>query len=240
MNDYTNMLAAYGITEARPGGKKITNQILDDYPIKKNCLVLEIGCGIGDTASAIVKKFGAKVVALDSHPKMIEKAKNRHIESENIIFKNEDFLNATLPKKKAFDVVIAESVLSFTNLDSLLPKMYETLKDVGQLYCLEPIYLTGLKEHELEEYKRFYGFKSLLTMEEWKALFLKHGFTLKRVLKSEEIDQEDLYVYPELIVDDNLESKHSETLKKHQFFSEKYYPFFDSAYFILEKCSTKG
>src|SRR5690554_1809334 len=199
MSTYTDMLAAYGVTVARPGGKEMTNFAFQSYPIKGE-KVLEIGCGLGETANFIAESFDVEVTAIDHHPKMIQKAKDKHKE-KNIQWLIGDI--AAISPSNTYDNCIVESVLSFTNISNSLRNIYSLLSDGGKLYLLEPIYLGGLEKKELEQYMQFYRFNSVLTMEEWLTILEKNQLTIKKIMKSSDMLQNSTIeeIYPELVLD---------------------------------------
>lgn len=231
---YTNMLAAYGVTEARPGGLNITKYILEKNPIPSKSTVLEIGCGLGDTANYLSKEFQANVTAVDPHLKMIEKGKKRH-STTNITWILGDVNTIKLPINN-YDFVISESVLSFTPIQRTLKTIYQHLITGGKLLLLEPIYLGGLSKEEFADYKRFYGFQEILTEDKWKEYLEAENFEIEQVWKSYDInnDNEMLY-FPELVMDKDLDYKHIETLKKHEELTEKYFAFFDYVSMVVKK-----
>ncbi|MFA9555901.1 class I SAM-dependent methyltransferase [Evansella sp. AB-rgal1] len=238
MGNYMDMLAAYGVTIARPGGKKMTETAFHKFPITKG-EILEIGCGLGDTSSFLAKISDAKVTALDNHSKMLEKARKRHNQNPSITWIEGDY--QTYETSILYDTVIAESVLSFSSISRGLKKINKLMKDDGTLFMLEPIYLGGLSAEDLVQYKNFYGFKEILTKEKWNEELSDSRFYVKDIIHSydiENIDKEDLS-YPELCIDPNLDKKHVEILEKHIMFTEKYLAFFDYAYFICEKKPSK-
>ncbi|SDZ02969.1 Methyltransferase domain-containing protein [Evansella caseinilytica] len=240
MNEYASMLAAYGVTEARPGGKKMTEMVLKKFPIPSYSTVLEVGCGLGDTAKRLTAFDGVTVKAVDNHPKMIKKAKERHGENPKITWITADIQSLEL-EKDTVDTIILESVLSFTPLETVLPKLFSWLKTEGFMCSLDPLYLGGLPEKQLTAYKDFYGFRKLLTAEEWKKIFHRFGFTVKHVIGSKEIleDSDELTVFPEIYPDENIDHRFITTLEKHLQLSEEYFPYFDFAYFICEKQARK-
>ncbi|MDQ0256552.1 ubiquinone/menaquinone biosynthesis C-methylase UbiE [Evansella vedderi] len=233
-NAYMDMLAAYGVTAARPGGRKMSDYVFSKYPIKDNSTILEIGCGIGDTARKMTEDFQSDVTAIDPHPKMIEKAKNRHKDKSSITWINGD-LNSYPLLENNFDAAISESVLSFTNISDSLKTIYKLLKEDGFLYLLEPIYLEGMETKQFNEYKDFYGFSSVLTEKEWKHILSETGFSVKNIINSFEVNGEENEEFPELVIDEGLDHSHVETLKKHEYFLENYLAYFDYTYFICMK-----
>lgn len=75
--------------------------------IKPNMLVLDVGCGIGIT-SRNMAELGAKVIAIDIAPKLIECAKRKSFH-ENITYLTED-INEYITEHK-FDLIVMADVL---------------------------------------------------------------------------------------------------------------------------------
>ncbi|UTR11200.1 class I SAM-dependent methyltransferase [Evansella sp. LMS18] len=236
MSKYTEMLAAYGVTNAHPGGGDFTDQLLKRLSVNEGMEVVEIGCGIGDTAKKLACSNKAKVTAIDMNRKMIEKARKRHAGVQGITWIEGCFMELNFPDKQ-FDLIIGESVLSFMDLENCLEKFSGLLKPGGKVCMLEPVYSGGLPEEILQEYKSFYGFKSLLSENEWKKLFSKYQFTSKDILYGEDItgEPEEEGTIPEFVLDMQLQQEHIETLEKHMELTNKYLAYFDYAYFIFEK-----
>ncbi|MBU9713845.1 class I SAM-dependent methyltransferase [Evansella tamaricis] len=237
MSDYMDMLAAYGVTEARPGGRKMTKKLLSLYPLPTNSNILEIGCGLGDTAKLLSEVKNTNVLAMDNHSKMIKKAKERHLNINNITWKIDDVNDANI-REQSFDVIVSESVLSFTDLKKSLSNIYRWLKPNGLVYLLEPVYLGGLNNKELRDYKNFYGFHSLLKEGEWIHLFQQQGFSLMDTVKDEGEIMEDVEHskhFPELVIDQQIDEKYIKLMENHLYFTENYLAFFDYAYFVLQK-----
>lgn len=234
MATYTDMLAAYGVTVARPGGKDLTNYVLQSYPPQGEN-ILELGAGLGETANFISNNYTVTVTAIDSNEKMIAKAKRKHKDNKNIQWLHCNF-NSFLPEK-LFDHVIIESVLSFTDINSSLEKIGRLLKKNGTLYLLEPIYLGGLSDQDFAEYKGFYGFQDILTEKEWIKALTDHQFAIKKRISSTEFENncETDPPYPELVLDETMEQKYVNILSKHLELTNNYLAYFDYAYFICEK-----
>ncbi|MDG5786810.1 class I SAM-dependent methyltransferase [Evansella sp. AB-P1] len=236
MNEYMDMLAAYGVTSARPGGKLMTNTIFEKHPLKKNSAVLELGCGLGDTAKFLVDKWNVNIDAMDINKKMLQKAKVRHKREKNINWIVGDFTSYEFPQKN-YDGIVAESVLSFTNVPESLKLLNQRLNNDGKLYFLEPIYLGGLLDKEIQEYKDFYGFQHLYTENEWKEVCSSKNFSTIDIVRSYDIPEIDGTdnVFPELVIDNNLNKKHIEILEKHNELTENYFAYFDFAYFVSKR-----
>lgn len=240
MPTYTDMLAAYGVTTARPGGKKITEYVLQAFPINGDD-ILEIGSGLGETANYVSKTFDVKISAIEQNKKMIEKGKARHKDNKHIDWIHSNFL--TFESEKKYDCIIIESVLSFTNVFQSLEKISSLLKNNGRLYLLEPIYLGGLEKEILEKYMKFYDFQIMLSEKQWLKALTDEQLEVLKIISSvemeneaEDVGEEEMnFPFPELVIDENLEEKYVDILNEHMELTNKYLAYFDYAYFICEK-----
>ena len=234
MTTYTDMLAAYGVTVARPRGMAMTKQALKSFPINGGN-VLEVGCGLGETAHFLTNRPDVIVTSIDRHPKMIKKARERNGKNHQIQWLEQDLLHYETPQ--TFDYCIAESVLSFTPIAKTLEKIHSLLTDHGRLYLLEAVYLGGLNEDEYKEYLNFYGFSALFTEKEWLSQLNKSNFSIQSIIKSEDMIQEDNLEesFSELVLDQNLKQEYVDIYHQHLQLTNKYLAYFDFYYFICEK-----
>ena len=84
-NNYLDLVANFGIGGAHPGGFSLTQSILEDENIQPNDSVLDIGCGTGQTAAFLAQRFQCQVTAVDNHPIMIQKARERFESNDSTI-----------------------------------------------------------------------------------------------------------------------------------------------------------
>jgi 2-polyprenyl-3-methyl-5-hydroxy-6-metoxy-1,4-benzoquinol methylase len=104
-----------------------------------NRYICDLGCGEGEL-SVIMAKFGAKILAIDISPELIEIAKIRADldgVSSNIEFIIGDAENLNLNRN--FDIVLSYGALHHMNIDKVVPKIYESLNKTGQFALVEPI-----------------------------------------------------------------------------------------------------
>ncbi len=174
---YTDMLADLGISSAHPGGSHLTKRIFTNEIMTPEKKVLDIGCGTGQTAAFLAKKYKCDVVAIDAHDTMIRKAKKRFEKNELPI----KLIKATAEKlpfsANIFDFVTAESVISFTQPHLSLPEIARVLKTTGKLISIEMTAENDLTEAEKQEITDVYGIKRVFTEDEWREQFLSAGFS---------------------------------------------------------------
>ena len=108
-------LQAYIGTTKHMGGFETTKSLIELCHISQDTDVLEVGCGVGATACYLAKEYGCRVIGVDVSEAMIarsnERAQREGVE-DGVEFRVADAQD--LPFEDAnFDVVIAESVLTF-------------------------------------------------------------------------------------------------------------------------------
>jgi SAM-dependent methyltransferase len=108
-------LHAYVGTTKHMGGAETTKTLAELCQIHKGTYVLDVGCGVGATASHLVKTYGCQVVGVDIREAMIarsnERAQKEGIQNQ-VEFRTADAKD--LPFEDAlFDAVICESVATF-------------------------------------------------------------------------------------------------------------------------------
>ncbi|WP_223699850.1 class I SAM-dependent methyltransferase [Sutcliffiella deserti] len=171
---YTELLALLGIGGAHPGGLELTKDILTEMDLN-NKTVLEVGCGTGQT-SAYLCSHGAKLTTIDNHPLMVEKANKRFLERQLPCTALKMSIEETLLVPSTFDYVLAESVLTFTNIKKSIPEVYRLLKRNGSLICIEMTKKETLPKSLETKMKQVYGIPKILTKEEWDKTFSSFGF----------------------------------------------------------------
>ncbi|MDD3343013.1 MAG: methyltransferase domain-containing protein [Sulfurospirillaceae bacterium] len=129
MNAYESrcMQEATGET-LRPGGFTLTDKAVKFCALNEQNRVLDLGCGMGATASYLYENYGIKIVGIDPSQKLlgIAKAKNAFAtfvagSGDSLPFMNE-----------SFDCVLAECTLSLMNdLPKSLQEVFRVLKHKG-------------------------------------------------------------------------------------------------------------
>ncbi len=172
----------------------------------KGKTVLDVGCGTGVYAKALLKR-GAVVYGIDISEKEIEIARKW--------CKNGNFVVGTASKlpypDKSFDVVLM--ALMFTHLDEMdkaLEEVRRVLKPHGRLIVSEGNPFTGATvriKGKPRTYRRFYNYfdegvthtrwkmdkynismpSRRITMETMLKLFIKHGFALRNYKDSKPV-----------------------------------------------------
>lgn len=173
---YMDLLSKLGIGGAHPGGLRATEIMLKDEPINQDTVILDAGCGTGQTSAYLYNTYHANIIALDAHPLMIQKAKNRFLQLQLPIQTVEASLEAIPMKNQSTHYVLAESVLSFVEIEPVLREMLRVLKPGGVLYAIELTMQGPLSEIEQKQIGQFYGFQQMWNEDRWRDAMKKAGF----------------------------------------------------------------
>ncbi|UII55847.1 class I SAM-dependent methyltransferase [Cytobacillus spongiae] len=179
---YQDALAHYGISGAHPGGLALTKKIIEPFTIQSNWRVLDAGCGTGQSAAYIAKSYLCDVTAVDLHPIMIKKARER-FSKEGISITTIEASIEKLPfASNSFDLIIVESVTAFTSMPTSLIELNRVLKKGGILLDLEMTVEQHIEEFDRQTIQRVYGMEDLLTEAEWRDAFQKAGFSNTKIV----------------------------------------------------------
>ncbi|WP_055735908.1 MULTISPECIES: class I SAM-dependent methyltransferase [Bacillaceae] len=177
MTNYTDMLAAFGIGSAHPGGFKKSIAMIMDMNIDERSIVLDCGCGTGQTSAYIKQQFDCEMIALECHPLMIKKAQQRFTDSLLSIDLHQASIEAIPLKPSYVDYALTESVLSFVSSNHALAELYRVLKKSGKLYLNELVCFAPLSADERLVLQNAYGFTSLFSQDQWIDRLTKAGFS---------------------------------------------------------------
>ncbi|MDN3018690.1 class I SAM-dependent methyltransferase [Paenibacillus sp. BSR1-1] len=173
---YFDFLAKFGVGGAHPGGIQLTKHLLSNESITKDSIILDAGCGTGQTAAYIFQQYKAKVFGLEINPIMIEKAKNRFQTMQLPIQVIQGSIESIPFEDETFDFIICESVLAFVDKPAALKEFYRVLKKGGRLIANEMTINQKLSPQDELEIKNFYALDSILLEEDWKRLLESTGF----------------------------------------------------------------
>ncbi|NYF26264.1 class I SAM-dependent methyltransferase [Sporosarcina sp. JAI121] len=193
VNNYLDLVAHFGIGGAHPGGFSLTKSILEDETIQPVEAVLDVGCGTGQTAAFLAQRFGCQVTAIDNHPVMVMKAKERfEINGSSVLVIAGDAQNLDL-LDNSFDLLIAESVIAFTDISKTLYELSRVLKSGGRMIMIEMAAEQPLPEELRKKACSLYGIKEIPNEDEWKLKIQQAGFT-----HIETIDTSSEFIHSEI------------------------------------------
>jgi ubiquinone/menaquinone biosynthesis C-methylase UbiE len=120
----------------RPGGFKLTEQAVNFCALKARTRVLDLGCGMGATASYLHERHAINVVGIDPSSKLLNIAKAKNPFATFVLGNGE-----SLPfKNKHFECVFAECTLSLMHdLHVSLKEVYRVL-DKGGWFVITDVY----------------------------------------------------------------------------------------------------
>lgn len=201
--NYHDALAKGEIVGAHPGGFFLTKQLFAGRNISKDSKILDAGCGLGQTSIYLAETFGCSVVSVDKHPEMIKHFRKWLEQSQLPIEIIETDIEESLPFPDSyFDLVISESVITFTNIKKSLGELYRVLKTEGTFLCNEMTAEDSLVQEEESELKEFYQIDQILTESDWIETVKSVGFQNVQVLKARTI-LEEIFEYGEDMLHDN-------------------------------------
>ncbi|MEH7416292.1 class I SAM-dependent methyltransferase [Neobacillus drentensis] len=173
---YFDFLAKFGVGGAHPGGIHLTQNILSKEKINDQSVILDAGCGTGQTAAYLYQHYGANVIGLEINPIMVEKAKERFEKLQLPISLIRGSIEEIPFADNTFDFILSESVLAFVNKPKALKEFNRVLKKGGRLIANEMTINRPLSQLEAAEIMNFYAVDSLLLEEDWRKLLKKTGF----------------------------------------------------------------
>lgn len=220
---YLDCLALFGVGGAHPGGLQLTKGILAGEHIDQEKSILDAGCGTGQTSAYIAEKYGCTVTSLDNNKIMLEKAKRRFSDLNlpiNLVYGSID----KLPFNDGlFDIILSESVTSFTDVFLTIREFIRVLKPNGVLLAIEMAIEDTLSMEELKEITDFYGVPKLLSKAEWRNLFQRAGFKQINAEKFKtQFDQNNIDTAPDFLLSENIDDKLLEIFERHRHFTRIY------------------
>jgi SAM-dependent methyltransferase len=230
--NYQDLLALFGIGGAHPGGLALTKEMLTLEKVTKRTRVLDVGCGTGQTSAFLARTYGCRVTAVDLHPLMLKKAKER-FRKEGLQVKLVKGDAGALPfPGNSFDLVLIESVTVFTDLAQSLREYARVLKPGGVLLDLEMTAERPLSVQELEELRSVYGTKQVPTEAEWIGRIERAGLLDVKTVKGGTVasalpgrdSREDEWpeYWPEYKPSDSIAPRVYEMLHRHQVVTDRF------------------
>lgn len=142
-------------TTKHMGGMESTKELVDYCRIREGMHVLDVGCGVGATASYLTQVLGCTVVGVDITPGMIERSIERARREgfdDRAEFKVGDARDLPL-EDDLFDAVMCESVLTFVeDKQNAIQELVRVAKPGGCVGFNEETWLKTPVPQELIEY----------------------------------------------------------------------------------------
>ena len=222
---YTDVLAEFGIGSAHPGGFILTKELLHTLQLKIEDHVLDCGCGTGQSSSYIKSTFDCSVTAIDAHPIMVEKARNRFNAEDQVINLIEGSIEEMPFADHSFDLLVSESVAVFTDVDRTLAEYSRVIKPGGILLLNEMVLLEHLDTTAQKKIMDMYQIEQLFYTDEWLKRLSKAGITsiqsciaspISSLIKQQEDRENDFFP------SEDINPIFHEMLAKHQQLSKNY------------------
>jgi arsenite methyltransferase len=173
-------IQAFTGTTKHMGGLESTKELIDLCRIGAGMHVLDVGCGVGATASYLVRTHGCTVVGVDVTPGMIDRANERARDDgilDQVEFKVGDARELPL-ESDLFDAVICESVLTFIDDKPVaIRELARSAKPGGWVGLNEETWLKTPVPAEMLEYNRVTWEieHEVPRREEWEAMMQGSG-----------------------------------------------------------------
>ncbi|WP_039043539.1 class I SAM-dependent methyltransferase [Sporosarcina sp. ZBG7A] len=220
---YLDCLAAFGIGGAHPGGLQLTKKLLANERFDENMVVLDAGCGTGQTAAYLANEFDCQVLAVDLNPLMVEKATERLVNLQKDICIEVADVQSLSYEEGSIDVILSESVISFTNPTISIPEMTRVLKNNGKLFAIEMVLEQPLSADGRKEITEFYGMDQIWSVNEWMRAFLAAGLTIQSIEVPElETDNDDIETATDFSLSESIDETFHDILSRHVVLTENY------------------
>jgi len=179
------ILAKMGKKVLRPGGKELTEKLVNNLEINNDDDVIEFAPGLGFTANLSLQKHPHSYIGVDADPEAIAYLQYK-IKGDNLSFINGNAQEVEL-KDACATKVYGEAMLTMHadhRKANIIKEAYRLLKP-GGLYAIHEI---GLTPNDISEHLKADIQKELaktirvnarpLTVLEWEALLEKEGFEI--------------------------------------------------------------
>jgi ubiquinone/menaquinone biosynthesis C-methylase UbiE len=132
-------LAVIGKRVIHPGGRRATEELFRRADFQPGQRVLDIGCGVGTTAIAIARRFGAEVTAADISAIMLSRA-GTHVRAAGVaagVRVEEADITRMQYADGTFDRVVAEAVTMFADRPRAARELVRVCRPGGRVLATE-------------------------------------------------------------------------------------------------------
>lgn len=124
-------------TTLRPGGLLLTDRAVSVCRLKKDTLILDVGCGTGATAKHLKDRYGLNVFGLDRSSLLLQQGRKRN---RDMYFVRGDASDLPFPNAM-FQAVFCECVLSLTAQPYAVVKEFYRVLVPGGFFILSDVYM---------------------------------------------------------------------------------------------------
>jgi SAM-dependent methyltransferase len=133
------LMAVLGKRVIHPGGRRSTEELLQRANFQQGQRVLDVGCGVGTTATLIARRFGAHITAVDISPLMLDRARanvrSTGLEGQ-VVVERGDILSLRFADN-SFDRVLAEAVTMFVDRPCAAKELVRVCRPGGRVLTTE-------------------------------------------------------------------------------------------------------
>lgn len=187
--EYFDVHGKLGRLFFHPGGRGATERLLALLPpLPEGTLLVELGCGAGETARMVLDSRKCSYLGIDASPAMLARAgENISADSHRATLLRADLRSGILPGDvRSADAIIAESVLCVLDPAKIMEECYRVLKPGGVMAWNERIFGAEIPEAVCRRAnafaKQLLGVEAasaeLRTAPDWQALAARSGFTM--------------------------------------------------------------
>lgn len=175
---YFNLLAELDLT-THLGGMAATRRLAKRTGIEAGTRVLDVGCGVGVTPLFLAQEYGCRVVGVDLHERMIERARARARRASvggRVAFRVADVHELPFEAGE-FDVTLTESVIALvSDQHRALAECARVLRPGGAVGLVEATWVKPATPRLLSYIARAYGAQTEVhSREGWIALLEEVG-----------------------------------------------------------------
>jgi ubiquinone/menaquinone biosynthesis C-methylase UbiE len=186
------LLAKMGKRVLRPGGRELTQKLLNGLSVSERDNVVEFAPGMGKTASLLLENNPHSYTGIDIDPQAIENLK-KQIKGRNVKFIQNKAAQTGL-KDESADKVIGEAMLTMQanhRKSEIIKEAHRILKK-GGFYGIHELglYPDGLSENVKSKIQKELAQTIKvnarpLTLPEWKALLEAEGFIVRETFTND-------------------------------------------------------